>query len=242
MRAQAATGISRASVRLRASNMRVKRLPARAQGTASWVVAWQALHWMRGNWQYTWASNWKKSRCRQLRARWSCTACSGAPQAGQAALLDCQAMCRSIRLLLTSSCTRCTAQGGAKPSACENSASCMFASPVGLVCQYNTLRGVWTVVCHPKRKRAVYVKCRTSFSPTARPTISCPPIGRRVAQPRPPCALRGGSHRWPGSDRPDPSIRRSRLQGAPPSHFAGHFGLRLLHRGVLQSQAGNSHL
>jgi len=62
MRAQAATGISRASVRPSASNSSVKRLPSRAQGTFSWVMAPQPLQATRGSWQCTWASNWKKSR------------------------------------------------------------------------------------------------------------------------------------------------------------------------------------
>ena len=73
-----------ASISVKASNSRVKRLPSRAQGTAICVTLPQPAQATRGTSACRWASYWKKSRWRQERAKRSWSGCAAAPQAGQA--------------------------------------------------------------------------------------------------------------------------------------------------------------
>src|SRR5476649_2773535 len=80
--AACATGKVWHNDRASASNNKVKPLPGRAHGTSACVVLPQALQSTRGTSACSHASNWKKSKCRQLRLIRSWTPCPSTPQAG----------------------------------------------------------------------------------------------------------------------------------------------------------------
>src|SRR5471030_2725029 len=95
----------------------------RAHGTSACVVLPQALQSTRGTSACSHASNWKKSKCRQLRLMRSWTPCPSTPQAGHDNLLASHFTSKSIRRLTVFRSTLDTTHGACKPSAVVNRAS-----------------------------------------------------------------------------------------------------------------------
>src|SRR5471030_772135 len=121
--AACATGKVWHNDRASASNNKVKPLPGRAHGTSACVVLPQALQSTRGTSACSHASNWKKSKCRQLRLMRSWTPCPSTPQAGHDNLLASHFTSKSIRRLTVFRSTLDTTHGACKPSAVVNRAS-----------------------------------------------------------------------------------------------------------------------
>src|SRR5471030_1983660 len=121
--AACATGKVWHNDRASASNNKVKPLPGRAHGTSACVVLPQALQSTRGTSACSHASNWKKSKCRQLRLIRSWTPCPSTPQAGHDNLLASHFTSKSIRRLTVFRSTLDTTHGACKPSSVVNRAS-----------------------------------------------------------------------------------------------------------------------